>query len=84
MKDFIQRAWTPIAGAVTSLSFKAGADISQKTPEIIDSIQQAQHQGPELINYFYIGILGAIGGLLVKILWGLVKSIFPKLKILDK
>jgi hypothetical protein len=83
MKDFIQRCWTPIAGAISSISWKGISDISQ-SPEVTDLAEKAISNQPTLINYFLIGIVGALGGLLVKLAWGVCKKVFPKLKTIDK
>lgn len=85
MKDFIQKYWTPTAGALSSLSFKGIADISQ-SPIAEEAARQIafQQTQPMLITYLWIGVLGGLGGLLVKIAWGVCKKIFPKLKNIDK
>jgi hypothetical protein len=88
MKDFFNRFWTPIAGAISSLSFKGINDINS-FPEFTDTAEQVARHAlkspqPELITYLWIGVLGGLGGLLVKIAWGCIKKIFPKLKGLDK
>ena len=88
MKDFFQRSWTPITGAVSSISFKGITDITAN-PEITDTAGQVARQAlnnpqPELITYLWIGMLGGLGGLLIKILWGCLKRWFPKLKNIDK
>jgi hypothetical protein len=84
MKDFIQRYWTPTAGAISSLSFKGIADISQ-SPVAEEAVKQiAMQPQPALITSLWIGILGGLGGLAVKIAWGVCKKIFPKLKNIDK
>jgi len=88
MRDFIQKYWTPTAGAISSLSFKGITDITAN-PEITDTAEQVtqqalKNQQPELITYLWIGMLGGLGGLLIKILWSCLKRWFPKLKNLDK
>jgi hypothetical protein len=83
MRDFIQRYWTPTAGAISSISWKGITDISQ-SPEVAEIAQKSLSDQPTLINYFLIGIVGALGGLLVKLAWGLCKKLFPKLHGIDK
>lgn len=83
MKEFYRRFWTPAWGAISSLSFKGFSDISQ-TPEVTEITEQTVLQTPVFMNYFLIGILGALGGLCVKIAWGCMKKLFPKLKNIDK
>jgi hypothetical protein len=88
MKDFFQRFWTIITGAVSSLSFKGINDIAS-FPEISDTAEQVTRHAlkdpqAELITYLWIGMLGALGGLFIKILWGCLKRFFPKLKNIDK
>jgi hypothetical protein len=83
MKDFFRRYWTPAWGAVSSLSFKGISDISQ-SPEVAEIAEQSLSHQPKLMSYFLIGVAGALGGLLVKIAWGVCKKVFPKLKNIDK
>lgn len=83
MRDFIQRYWTPTAGAISSISWKGINDISQ-SPEVANLAEQSVMHEPTLMNYFLIGIVGALGGLLVKLAWGMCKKIFPKLHGIDK
>lgn len=83
MKDFLQRYLTSISGALSSLSFKGITEITQTpTDEVIQQLT-AQHH-PEMLTYLWIGFLGGLGGLLVKISWGLFKKMFPKLNNIDK
>ena len=87
MKDFLQRCWTPVTGAISSLSFKGISDIT--TPELANTVDQvtrhaAINSEPRLITYLWIGMLGAMGGLFIKILWSCFKRWFPKLKNIDK
>ena len=84
MKDFIQRYWTPTAGAISSMGFKGIEDISQNpmAEELAQNI--AVQPQPILITYLWIGVLGGLGGLLVKIAWGICKKIFPKLKNIEE
>lgn len=83
MRDFIQRYWTPTAGAISSISFKGINDISQ-SPEVANLAEQAAKHEPTLMSYFLIGVVGALGGLLVKVAWGMCKKLFPKLHGIDK
>ena len=83
MKDFIQRHWPPTAGAISSISWKGITDLSQ-SPEVANLAEQAVKHEPTLMSYFLIGVVGALGGLLVKIAWGVCKKVFPKLKTIDK
>jgi len=84
MKDFLQRFWTSITGAISSLGFKGISDISQ-SPAAEDTARQlAEQTQPTFFTYLWIGILGGLGGLLVKIVWGICKKIFPRLKEIDK
>ncbi len=83
MKDLYRRYWTPTWGAVSSLSFKGISDISQ-SPEVANMTEQSIRHQPTLMSYFLIGIVGALGGLLVKVAWGVCKKFFPKLKNFDK
>jgi hypothetical protein len=88
MKNFIQKYWTPTAGAISSLSFKGISDINTY-PELADTAEQVTRQAlknpqPELITYLWIGMLGGLGGLLIKIIWGCIKRFFPKLNNIDK
>jgi hypothetical protein len=83
MKDFIQRHWPPTAGAISSISWKGITDLSQ-SPELTEIAEQSLRNQPTLMSYFLIGVVGALGGLLVKIAWGVCKKVFPKLKNIDK
>lgn len=83
MKDFIQRHWPPTAGAISSISWKGITDLSQ-SPELTEIAEQSLSHQPTLMTYFLIGVVGALGGLLVKIAWGVCKKVFPKLKTIDK
>lgn len=83
MKNFFERYWTPTAGAISSLSFKGVNDLAQ-TPEAAEIAEQAVRHEPTLMSYFIIGIVGALGGLFVKVAWGIFKKIFPKLHGIDK
>ena len=81
MRDIARKIWAPGAGAAASLSFKGISELT--TPEALDTADQVFHHQPALIDYFFIGIVGALGGLLVKLCWGMLKQYFPKLKKLE-
>jgi hypothetical protein len=83
MKDLIQRYWTPTAGAISSISWKGITDLSQ-SPEVAKLAEHSLNNQPTLMSYFLIGVVGALGGLLVKVAWGLCKKFFPKIKNIDK
>ena len=38
----------------------------------------------ELFQYFLIGVVGTLAGLIVRILWGIIKRKFPSLHEIDK
>ena len=81
MKDFARKFWAPGTGAAASLSFKGISELT--TTEALDTADQVLRHQPALIDYFFIGIVGALGGLLVKLCWGILKQYFPKLKKLE-
>ena len=85
MKKFLSDIWMPVAGGSTALSFKGISNLSLQTPEIIDASQQlkAVTATEPLIRYFWIGVIGAIGGLLVKVLWICLKRWIPFFKNLE-
>ena len=85
MKKFLSDIWMPIAGGSTALSFKGISNLSTQTPEIMDASQQliAVTTTEPLIRYFWIGVIGAIGGLLVKVLWICLKRWIPFFKNLE-
>ena len=66
----------PLTGFIASVTVKGGADIST----IVEPIQQHLH----LMDYFWVGVLGSIGGLLVKLIWSYLKRRFPNLKNIDQ
>lgn len=72
-----------MAGAISSISWKGITDLSQ-SPEVAEIAEEAVKHEPTLMSYFLIGVVGALGGLLVKVGWGLCKKIFPKLHGIDK
>lgn len=85
MKQFIERSWMPFAGGGTALSFKGISELTTQTPKIMDTTQQliAVTTHEPMIRYFWIGVLGAVGGLLVKIIWMCIKRWVPFFKKLD-
>lgn len=83
MKDFISKYWTPVTGAMSSISFKGISDMTT-SPVAEETIHQATSHQPALITYLWIGVLGALGGLMVKVIWGLLKHAFPSLKNIDR
>lgn len=88
IKDLIERFWTPVLGAMSSVSVKGIVDLSANpdVSETADWVARKAVTDPQhhLITYLWIGMLGALGGLIVKVLWGLCKKRWPKLKNLEK
>jgi hypothetical protein len=88
MKDFIKIIWMPLVGSISSLSFKKISDEVIYSPDVIDSAARiakyAESENKSLMQYFLIGVVGAAGGLVLKITWGCIKRWFPKLKNIDK
>ena len=89
MKELIQRIWMPVLGTISTLSFKQINDKTILSPDIADTAQQVTNHSvnephSSLMIYFWIGMLGAAGGLVLKIIWCLIKKWFPKLKNIDK
>jgi hypothetical protein len=91
MFETIRRNWLPIVGGGSSVSFKGIQDIIH-SPEAYETAKMAQSATNEIINqsaehgviwYLIIGAAGAAGGLLVKVLWGCTKFVFPVLKKID-
>lgn len=75
----------PAAGASTTISLDATGAIEPQAAKIIESAHNLALISPDqLLYYFVIGLVGAAGGLFLKIIWTLIKRIFPKLKKLDK
>ena len=81
MRDIARKFWAPSTGAAASLSFKGISELT--TPEALDAADQVFRHQPALIDYFFIGVVGALGGLLVKLCWGILKQCFPKLKKIE-
>jgi hypothetical protein len=88
MKDFIKNIWMPLVGSISSLSFKKISDEVIYSPDVIDTAARiakyAESENKSLLQYFLIGVVGAAGGLVLKITWGCIKRWFPKLKNIDK
>ncbi len=82
MKKLIAEIWMPVAGGSTALSFKGISELSLQTPDIMDASQQliAVSTADPLFRYFVIGVIGALGGLLVKVLWICATRWIPFLK----
>ena len=85
MKKILSDIWMPVAGGSSAISFKGITDLSIQTPEIMDATQQliAVTTTEPLIRYFWIGVIGAIGGLLVKVIWICLKRWIPFLNKLE-
>lgn len=77
MKQFRE----PATGFLTSVSVKGVQDLTEATDKLITAGPSPEHT---IMVYFLIGIAGALGGLLVKISWGIIKRKFPKLQNIDK
>ena len=86
MKDFFidlfRKPFLWIIGFFTSVGFEGISKMNHEAMQTTREIM-AQNQEP-LMRYFWIGILGVLGGLVIKILWGCMKRAFPKLKNIDK
>lgn len=81
MKNLFDRLWLPISGSAASIGFKGIESTTSFDPTVLNI------PAPEsnLFFYFGIGVLGAAGGLCVKIGWSCLKRWFPKyLKNLDQ
>jgi len=70
----------PIAGATASLSFASVSNVSLLAGTVQLNVLIVNTQ--TLLFYILIGILGALGGLLFRMFWCLLKRKFPCLKIL--
>jgi len=82
MKEFFSRTWLSFVGAGSTLSFKSIS--AQINPgDIMEHTEIIYQTHSPMWEYFVIGILGALGGLIVRLLWCGVKQQFPKLKKLD-
>lgn len=83
MKNTIRELWMPLTGAGASISAKGITDIST-TPDLMDATHKLIITHEPMWHYLVIGILGALGGLIFKILWYWLKRRFPKLQNIDK
>lgn len=72
----MKRYSEPIVGFISSVGCKGVNDLQHVTSGV--------NIPPDLVKYFWIGVLGALGGLLVKIIWGCLKLWFPRLSKIDK
>lgn len=82
MIDLIKKFWLPVAGFFTSITVSA----TEQTQTQICNIMKTENliNTNPLTYYFLIGLAGAAGGLVIKIIWGMLKRKFPKLKNIDK
>lgn len=81
MASLIKKIWLPVTGSVSSLTLSA-TEAAANSPQILQ-VKSLISSNP-LIDYFLIGVAGALGGLVVKVVWGLIKKTFPKIKDIDK
>ena len=82
MKEFFSRTWLSFVGAGSTLSFKSIS--AQINPgDIMEHTEIIYQTHSPMWEYFVIGILGALGGLIVRLLWCWIKIKYPKLKKLD-
>ncbi|MCY1720143.1 hypothetical protein OU798_07305 [Prolixibacteraceae bacterium Z1-6] len=84
-----QTIWMPATGFVSSVSIASVSNaqpVTEDIGEIIDVTHQAIATAPDhgVLWYLLVGFFGALGGLLLKIAWSLIKRKFPKLQNLDK
>lgn len=73
----MKKYYEPVLGFISSVGFKGVNDLQYTATSGINI-------SPDLVKYFWIGVLGALGGLLVKVVWGCLKLWFPKLGKIDK
>ncbi|MDP2335929.1 MAG: hypothetical protein Q8N05_05685 [Bacteroidota bacterium] len=66
----------PLTGFIASITVKGSGDIAA----MIEPLTQTPH----LMDYFWVGFFGAVGGLMVKLIWSLLKKHFPQLKKFDQ
>lgn len=66
----------PFTGFIASITVKGGSDL-------MAVVEPIQHH-TTIMDYFWIGVVGALGGLAVKILWSYLKKRFPNLKNIDQ
>ena len=78
----LDRIWLPITGSLTSIGFKG---IETSTNLEVPILQIPVVQDHSLWYYLLVGMFGALGGLMVKVIWSALKRWFPKqLKHLDQ
>lgn len=82
MLHTIKKIWLPVLGSGTSLTMSGVENINIDPPQILAATQLLINN--PIIYYFLIGLAGAAGGLTLKIVWGIIKRFFPKLKNIDK
>lgn len=66
----------PLTGFVASITVKGSGDLA--------SMVEPLQSNPHIMDYFWVGVLGALGGLFVKVLWSLLKKRFQILKNIDQ
>ena len=81
MSDMIKKVWLLFAGAGTSITVSA-SKITGNIHLFFNTADMLQNH--PFLYYFLIGLAGAAGGLVIKIVWGCIKRMFPKLKNIDK
>ena len=91
MKEFIERYWTMIVGFFSSVSAKGINDISVSSKEAVQEVAQVTEvvsrfiiPPEEVLRYFVYGLVGALAGLLIRIVWGVLKRKFPLLNGIDR
>lgn len=67
----MKRIFEPVVGCFSSVGVAGAKDIAEGI------------NNPDVMVYFWIGVLGALGGLLVKLIWGCMKLWFPTLRKID-
>jgi hypothetical protein len=82
MKDFFNKYWHVVFGGGTAVSFKGISDIAESTKDIV--VHTPIMTVEEIIKYILIAAIGTITGLLIRIMWGVIKRRFPSLKGIDK
>jgi hypothetical protein len=71
----MKKYFEPFLGCISSIGVKGANDIQEAVAGI--------NVSPDVMKYFIIGALGALGGLIVKILWGCLKLWIPGLRKID-
>lgn len=89
--DLFKRGWLVITGVLSSWTVKGISDLKQDT-SIMDATEMAIDATHDLIMttsdhtllwYGAVGAVGALGGLLIRVLWGCLKMWFPSLQKID-